>query len=518
MRVTAEPRTFTLSDVARHRSKGDCWIVVDEAVLDVSRFAAVHPGGEQLLVQAGGRDATEEFYGLHRKDVLRKFRGRLQIGVVEGRARPADDSICDIPFTEFLREHRPCYGASHLALRAYLRAFLAEHVADVAEECERTEAPVPPEIHRKLGEAGIYAAANGPKLVPPEFAARLPPAIAHGRLFDYHHEAVLHSEFARLLTPGFEDGLFGGRHISVPPILWFAQPAVSAAVVPAILRGEQQAALAITEPFAGSDVRALRTTMERSDCGEYWTVNGTKKWITEGLAADHFVTLCVDKASGAQSMLLISVADSPGVTTKLIKSVYSSAANTATVEFENVRVPARNLLGKEGDGFRICMKNFNHERWVTAVKMVARARRVIEESLKWAIQRRAFGKRLIDQVAIQEKLAAAVSRCEACQCWLETITDRLDALSFEEQNERLAGEIALVKYEAAQLGHVVADAAVVTLGGRAMTKGGMGGLVERYQRTYRLAGTYGGSTDVMATLGIRQGILRRLPPGGASRL
>ena len=68
------------------------------------------------------------------------------------------------------------------------------------------------------------------------------------------------------------------------------------------------------------------------------------------------------------------------------------------------------------------------------------------------------------------------------------------------------------------MGHVVADAAVVTLGGRAMTRGGMGGLIERYQRTYRLAGTYGGSTDVMATLGIRQGVLRQLPPDGVARL
>ena len=513
-------KTFTLSEIEAHSSPGDCWIVVDEAVLDVSKFAALHPGGEQLLYQVGGKDATDEFYGLHRKDVLRKFRDRLQIGVVEGRERPVGDNaaaVCAIPFTEFLREHRPCYGQSHKQLRAHLREFIAEHIADVAEECEQTEAPIPPEIHRKLGEAGIYAAANGPKLVPAEYAGQLPRGIELGRM-DYHHEAVLHSEFARLLTPGFEDGLFGGRHISVPPIMWFAAPQVSAAIVPRILRGETQAALAITEPFAGSDVRALRTTMEKSACGQYWIVNGTKKWITEGLNADHFVTLCADKATGRQSMLLINTADSPGVSTKLIKSVYSSAANTATVEFQDVRVPVQNLLGKEGDGFLICMQNFNHERWVTAVKMVARARRVLEESLKWALQRRAFGKRLIDLVAIQEKLAAAVSRCEACQCWLESITDRMDQLSFEEQNVKLAGEIALVKYEAAQLGDVVADAAVVTLGGRAMTRGGMGRLVERYQRTYRLAGTYGGSTDVMATLGIRQGILRQLPAEGVSRL
>ena len=513
-------RKFTLGEVARHRTESDCWVVVDEAVLDLSKFAAMHPGGEKVLYQHAGEDVTEEFYGLHRKDVLQKFRSRLQVGVIEGRVAQEVDgaaTICEIPFTEFLREHRPCYDSSHIALRAFLRTFLAEHVADVAEECERAEKPVPPEIHRKLGAAGIYAAANGPKLVPPEFVDKLPPPIPRGRM-DHHHEAVLHSEFARLLTPGFEDGLFGGRHISVPPILWFAAPNVSAKVVPPILQGEKQAALAITEPFAGSDVRGLRTTMEKSACGQYWVVNGTKKWITEGLKADHFVTLCVDKATKRQSMLLINVEDSPGVTTKLIKSVYSSSANTATVEFEDVRVPVGNLLGSEGEGFSICMKNFNHERWVTALKMIVRARRIIEESVKWALQRRAFGKRLIDQVAIQEKLAAAVARCEACQCWLESITDRMNTLTFEEQNAKLAGEIALIKYEAAQLGHVVADAAVVTLGGRAMTKGGMGGLVERYQRTYRLAGTYGGSTDVMATLGIRQGILRQLPRTGMARL
>ena len=89
-------------------------------------------------------------------------------------------------------------------------------------------------------------------------------------------------------------------------------------------------------------------------------------------------------------------------------------------------------------------------------------------------------------------------------------------MSFDEQNKNLAGEIALFKYQALQLGHIVADGCTVIFGGRAMTKSGMGALVERYQRTYRLFGVYGGSTDVMASLGVKQAM--KAVPAAAPKL
>merc|ERR1712107_318606 len=140
------------------------------------------------------------------------------------------------------------------------------------------------------------------------------------------------------------------------------------------------------------------------------------------------------------SMLLINAADSDGISTKLIKTFYSTSAKTAYVIFENVKVPAENLIGEEGRGFEYTMFNFNHERWFIAVKMLARARRVLEECIKCALQRQVFGKPLIQQSAIQSKLAEMISRLESCQSWQETITSRMNTMSFEDQNKYLAGD------------------------------------------------------------------------------
>lgn len=107
-------------------------------------------------------------------------------------------------------------------------------------------------------------------------------------------------------------------------------------------------------------------------------------------------------------MLLIPRTE--GVETKYIKTSYSKAAGTAYITFENVKVPVENLLGKEGGGFQVIMYNFNHERWVMCCGIIRSSRLIIEECLKWANQRKVFGKRLIEQPVIRNKLAHMVCR------------------------------------------------------------------------------------------------------------
>jgi alkylation response protein AidB-like acyl-CoA dehydrogenase len=124
-------------------------------------------------------------------------------------------------------------------------------------------------------------------------------------------------------------------------------------------------------------------------------IAGTKKWITNGCFADYFST-GVNTGNGL-SMLLIPRGE--GVETKPIKTSYSSTAGTAYVEFHNVKVPVENLLGKEGKGIYVILSNFNHERWVMACGSCRSSRFVVEESFKWAHQRKVFGKALIEQVS-----------------------------------------------------------------------------------------------------------------------
>jgi alkylation response protein AidB-like acyl-CoA dehydrogenase len=124
-----------------------------------------------------------------------------------------------------------------------------------------------------------------------------------------------------------------------------------------------------------------------------------RKWITNGMFADYFVVGC--RTEKGFSVLLIPRGE--GVETKQIKTSYSTAAATAFVQFENVKVPVANLLGEEHKGFIVIMSNFNHERFMMVAAVVRMSMTVVEETMKWCNQRIVFGKKLIEQPAIRQK-------------------------------------------------------------------------------------------------------------------
>jgi alkylation response protein AidB-like acyl-CoA dehydrogenase len=253
-------------------------------------------------------------------------------------------------------------------------------------------------------------------------------------------------------------------------------------IVPEVFAGRKRIALAITEPYAGSDVARIRTTAKRTPDGKHFIVNGVKKWITSGCFADYF-SVAVQTEKG-MSMLLIE--RSEGVETKPIKTSYSPSAGTAYVTFENVKVPVENLLGKENKGFYVVLSNFNHERWVMLTGISMACRLVVEECFKWANQRKVFGKRLIDQPVIRFKLAKMISRLESYHSWLENITYQMNNMDYAEQADKLAGPLALCKYLSTRVAHEISDEACQIFGGRAITKTGMGRTVELLQRTYKV--------------------------------
>ena len=116
--------------------------------------------------------------------------------------------------------------------------------------------------------------------------------------------------------------------------------------------------MAVTEAFAGSDVAGIRTTAELTEDGQHFLVSCTKKWITNGMFSDYFVVAC--KTAKGFSVLLVP--RSEAVETKLIKTSYSTAAGTTYIQFDKAKVPVKNLLGREGQGFEVVMSNFNHVR------------------------------------------------------------------------------------------------------------------------------------------------------------
>merc|ERR1712107_344239 len=152
--------------------------------------------------------------------------------------------------------------------------------------------------------------------------------------------------------------------------------------------------------------------------------------ITGGMYADWFVTAVRTGKAGAGGISMMLIPRSDAVSTKIIKSKYSSSAGTVYVTYENAIVPKKNLIGSENKGLQIIMSNFNHERWMISVVCIARARMATEETFKWAMQRKVFGKSLVEQPVIREKLAQMFAGIEGCTLMLYDVTYNINSLSF----------------------------------------------------------------------------------------
>jgi len=259
-------------------------------------------------------------------------------------------------------------------------------------------------------------------------------------------------------------------------------------------------------------VAALRCTAEKTPDGKFYLVNGIKKWITEGMYADYFVTAVRTGHSGSNkdlSMLLVE--RGPGLETKQIKTTYSTCCGTAMVIMNNVKVPVENLMGKEGNGFRQIMYNFNHERWLIANNLIGQGRAAVADTFMWARQRKIFGKSLIDQPVIRYKLAASIASLESLTTFLEAVTYDMCKTKGGAVGDRLAGPIAMLKYQTTRSAWKIADECVQILGGRGITQTGMGAKVEGFKNYVKYAAVYGGSEEIMADLAVRQA-MRSFPP------
>ena len=228
------------------------------------------------------------------------------------------------------------------------------------------------------------------------------------------------------------------HNIGLPPVLRYGSEALQQQVIPPVLRGEKIAALAITEPSGGSDVAALRCTATRE--GSDYVINGEKVFITSGMRAD-YITVAVrtgeagSKGSGGISMILVPT-DVAGLSRTRLEKMGWWCSDTAHLRFDNVRVPAANLLGEEGGGFKIIMTNFNGERLAMSAMALGFAQACFDEALDWARQRKTFGNTLMEHQVIRHKLVDMQMRISSTQAWLDAVTARADA---DDAGRRLGG-------------------------------------------------------------------------------
>lgn len=378
------------------------------------------------------------------------------------------------------RARSPYYDETHESLAQSVRRFVEREVAPHIDRWE-AQGELPRDLHKKAAEAGILG-------------LRYPEAYGgHSDGFDIFHGMVQTEELSAVGAGGLGASLMT-HGIGLPPILALGTEAMKQAVAVPVLAGEKIIALGITEPSGGSDVANLKTKAEKK--GDRYIVNGSKMFITSGMRAD-WLTCAVrtgGPGAGGVSLLLIDM-NSKGVSRNRLDKMGWRCSDTAAIFFEDVEVPAENLIGPENGGFIGIMRNFNSERLGMAMGCCAFARVCLQEAVDWAQQRETFGKPLVGHQSIRIKLADMERQIDAAQAWVD-----LCAWQVKEGRDRPA-DFAMLKVNATRMLEAVAREAAQVLGGASYITGSK---VERIYREVRVNAIGGGSEEIMLDLAGRQ--------------
>jgi len=364
------------------------------------------------------------------------------------------------------------FGEIHQMVRNTVRSFVAREIHPFVDAWEEG-GEFPRDLYTKAGIAGILGIGY--------------PEAYGGSGGDIFIKIAATEELMRCGSGGVAAGL-GSLDIGIPPILALGSEEQKSRFVPSVLQGEKIAALGITEPDAGSDVANIRTRAVRK--GDHYIVNGSKMFITSGARANQLTCAVRTGGEGYGGIsLLVIESDTPGyAVSQRLKKMGWWASDTAQIFFEDCRVPATNLLGNEGQGFYGIMKNFQNERLQLSVMANITARMALEESLKYAQERKAFHRPLTGFQVTRHKLADMATLVEASQEFTYRVAARIGA------GESQVKEISMAKNFACMVSDRVTYDAVQIHGGFGYMREY---LVERLYRDNRILSIGGGTQEIM---------------------
>jgi acyl-CoA dehydrogenase len=360
----------------------------------------------------------------------------------------------------------------HALLREQVARFIAKEVEPHAQAWEE-QGMVPREVLQRMGRAGLlglmyegqYGGGEGDALSNLVFA-----------------EALSQSTFA-----GFIITVLVHTDMASPHLHHAGTPAQKAKYMPRITAGDCISAVGISEPGAGSDVAGIRTSARRE--GDEWVINGTKMFITNGVHADvYFVAAKTGPGKRDMSMFIVDKG-TPGFTVgRALKKTGWLSSDTAELVFDNVRIPAGNLLGQEHKGFYSVMKNFQTERIALGAMAVGHCQQALKLTLDHVRQRQAFGGTLWDQQTIRQRLSMLDAKTRAARQFMYhcawSVTQGHDIVQEVSMLKALTGELVNEVVQTCQQFH-----------------GGMGYIretaVERLWRDARVLAIGGGATEVM---------------------
>ncbi len=358
--------------------------------------------------------------------------------------------------------------------------FVASEITPYVDEWDEA-GEIPWELHAKAGALGIYGLGIDE---------------AYGGLGfdDCFMRVIIGVEVARCGAGGVGAAL-GGCNIMTGPLQALASEEIKRKTLPAIMAGREGGALCITEPSGGSDVANMETHAVRD--GDDFVINGSKTFITGGMRAKHFVVGARTGGPGLDGISLFYVEKgAPGFTqTALAKKMGWWASDTATLYFEDVRVPASDMIGQENMGFLAIMNNFNLERVGLIATALGCSKLCLSESIRYAQERHTFGKPLIKHQVIRHKIAEMSSRIDALETYLNQIAWMVN------EDEMPVAEICKAKFFGTQVYEYCAREALQIFGGAGYLRGTP---VERLYREVRVVAIGGGSEEIMRDLAVRQ--------------
>ena len=372
---------------------------------------------------------------------------------------------------------RTLFDTEHDTFRESVRRFIDAEVLPHHERWE-DQGYVDRAIWEKAAAAGYHCASM--------------PEAYGGAGTDIRYSTVLMEEIARAGATGLGFGLHS--EIVAPYLLHYGSEALKQHYLPKLASAEMIGAIAMTEPGAGSDLQGVRTTATRSSDGSHYVLNGSKIFITNGWHADVVIVVARTTPEGGAKGTSLFVVDtrmegfSKG---KRLKKVGMKAQDTAELFFDNVRVPAANLLGEEHRGFAYLMQELPWERLQIAIGAIASAEGALEWTLRYVRERQAFGKSILDFQTARHALAelkteVQIGRVFVDQCIALKLAGKLDAAT-----------ASMAKYWTTDLQFKVMDRCV-------QLHGGYGYMWEypiaRAWADSRVQQIYGGTNEIMKEL------------------
>lgn len=357
-------------------------------------------------------------------------------------------------------------------MRKMVRDFAQEQIAPFIEEMEETD-QFPRGIINKMGDLGLLGIP-----ISEEYG---------GSDMDFTSYIIAIHELSKVSATV---GVILSVHTSVGtnPIVYFGNEEQKKKYVPKLATGEYLGAFAITEPGAGSDAASIKTTAVRK--GDHYVLNGSKIFITNaGEANTYIVSAKTDPSLGVKGISAFIVEkDTPGFTVgKREHKMGLHGSNTSELIFEDVHVPVSNLLGKEGDGFKILMSNLDVGRIGIAAQSLGIAEAALEAAIAYAKERQQFGKPIGMQQGLGFKLAEMATKVEAAKL----LTYRAAAL--RERGLPCGKEASMAKLFASRTAMEVATEAVQVFGGYGYTKDYP---VERFFRDAKICEIYEGTSEI----------------------